>query len=117
MKLKKWHEVHPTLIGSDFNRFEVFLSEKGGTMLHVYVKNPCIGMEGCDRCSGPHRVRNRLCSQNLNRPRFLPSPDPNMGGMYLFDIISGLRIPGVWFVESWKQPAARRTALAVLVRA
>jgi hypothetical protein len=117
MKLKRWYEVHPTLIGSDFNRYEIDSREENGKILNVYVKNPCIGMEGCDRCSGPHRPKNRFCSQNLNREPFLPSPNPNVGGIFLFDLESGVRIQGLWYVEKWIQPATRRTAMAVLRKA
>ena len=111
--LKPWSLIDPTLIGSDFNRYEV-IKWHSHTSFTAWVKNPCKGMDGCDRCPGPHRPTNQACSQNNDRVPNVPSPGPDTGGIFLTELFTGRTWPGLWQITSQKQPRGRRSGIVCI---
>lgn len=110
IKVKKWYSISPTIIGSDYNRYEI-ISVDGDSFI-AHVKSPCIGMEGCDRCNGPHRIKNRFCSKTIGQVSNIPQPSSSSGGIYLFFLDIGSRINGIWQAIEWKQKPGCRSGLA-----
>jgi hypothetical protein len=98
LPLKAWKNIEPTLIGSDFNRYEIVKWQSPTTFL-AWVKMPCRGMDGCDRCPGPHRPLNRTCSQNWDRQPQIPQLGPNAPGIVLMELFTGKVWTGLWHVE------------------
>ena len=110
--VKKWSNITPTLLGSDYNRYEISIQAEG--RLFVYVKMPSKGMHGCDRCAGPHKPTNKWCSKTRRSRPNIPAPI-NHQGIYLYDLNSGDRLPGVWKVQNWKQKMGQVSAVAELL--
>jgi hypothetical protein len=113
-KILNWFKIQPTLLGSNYHRYEVYSYTKD--TLHVFVKMPAIGMEGCDRCAGPHRKKNKRCSKTRGIEPFIPSPPSNEGGIYLYELDTEFKIPGKWEITSWDHRNNSRSALAILER-
>lgn len=110
-RLKAWSRIRPTLIGSDFNRYEIINYDQNS--FSVYVKNPQIGMEGCDRCAGPHRPKNKTCSKNREKEPYIPSPAV---GIYLFNLLNGQQLPATWQLQNLYKPDGRKSGIAQLVK-
>tara|TARA_B110000305_G_scaffold239314_1_gene306748 strand:- start:727 stop:1077 length:351 start_codon:yes stop_codon:yes gene_type:complete len=110
-RLKTWQKIHPTLIGSDYNRYEIIKYESN--TFSVYVKNPQIGMEGCDRCAGPHRIKNKTCSKTRNKEPHIPGPAV---GIYLYNLLNGQRLPATWQLQNLYKPDGRKSGIAELVK-
>jgi hypothetical protein len=115
IKVPHWYKIVPEIIGSNYNRFQI-IKKVSATEYTVFVKMPCSGMDGCDRCSGPHRKGNKKCSKNLRRPPYISGPPKNYGGIFLYDIFSGVRLNGIWVVENERRKDNSRSALATLCR-
>lgn len=111
IRLKAWKNIDPTLIGSDFNRYEIVKWQSPSSFV-AWVKMPCLGMDACDRCAGPHRPKNRLCSQNWNRPPQLPSNRGN--GIVLMELHTGVVWTGVWRVEMLFESLGRKSGTALV---
>ena len=112
-KVKKWCNIDPTLIGSDYNRFEIINNDNPDALV-VFVKMPDTTMNlSCDRCAGPHRKHNFMCSLNNGNTEYLPSP--TNGSIYLFDLYTHERIPGNFLLE-FQTTNRRKSAIAVLWR-
>jgi len=112
LPLKKWYNIHPTLIGSDFVRYEV-ISLKDN-VLTAYAKRPRSDMEFCDSCPGPHSKRNKTCSQNISRTPYIPAPA--QGGIFLFELYTKKNLPGIWVLDQENKPVSRKSAVVVLSR-
>lgn len=115
IKIPHWNKIEPEIIGSNFNRYQI-IKKLSPTKFIAFVKMPCSGMDGCDRCAGPHRKGNKNCSKNLRRPPYLLEPPKNYGGIFLYDIFSGVRFKGIWVVENEKKKETSCSALATLYR-
>lgn len=114
-ELPHWYKIQPTFIGSNYDRYQIIKNENN-VRLWVFVKMPCAGMDGCDRCAGPHRKGNKNCSKNLHRPPFINSPTNNQGGIFLFSLFSGQKVKGLWIVSEQNTVEGKRSAIACLVR-
>jgi hypothetical protein len=106
---KKWYAIRPSLIGSDYNRYEIF--KQNSRNIFAFLKTPCIGMEGCDRCSGPHRARNKKCSKNLNKAPFIKGPGNFKGGIYLFFLDTQQQKDGIWEIVSLNKKSHQRSGI------
>lgn len=104
----KWSKITPTLIGSDYNRYEITSSSEG--LLHVLVKRPSKGMSQCDRCPGPHSKKNLPCSQNRDREAYIEGPGHDMAGIYLYELYTMQQLPGRWEIEEDKHTGLAGTA-------
>lgn len=109
--LKEWKNIDPNLIGSDYNRYEI-VKWQNETSFVAWVKMPCKGMDGCDRCAGPHRPKNRQCSQNWNRPPNLPTCQSS--GIVLMELHTNKVWSGIWNVQSIIEPLGRKSGIAIL---
>ena len=110
--LKRWHNIHPTLIGSNYVRYEIITLQNNE--LTAYAKRPRSDMEFCDGCPGPHSKRNKTCSQNVPRTPYIPTP--SSGGIYLFELYTQQQLPGIWQLDQENNPAPRKSGIAVLSR-
>lgn len=109
--IKAWKNIDPTLIGSDYNRYEI-VKWQNPTQFVAWMKSPCKNMDACDRCSGPHRIRNRECSQNWARPPRLPA---NVGHcIVLMELHTGLVWSGTWEIESLFEQLNRKSGIVLL---
>ena len=106
---KNWYAIRPSLIGSDYNRYEII--EQDSRNIYAFLKSPCIGMEGCDRCSGPHRKKNKKCSKNLNKQPFIKSPGTFQGGIYLFWFFILLYLSNIFLGETFNLPTVVESIL------
>lgn len=112
LPLRKWNDIRPTLIGSDFVRYEI-ISLKDDILL-AYAKRPRSDMDFCDGCPGPHSKRNRMCSQNNARKPFIPTP--SNGGIFLFELYTQTQLKGVWQLEQENNPPPRKSGIVILSR-
>lgn len=113
-KVKKWCNITPTLIGSDYNRFEI-ISEENAQAIVVHVKKPDFTMGlSCDKCPGPHNNKNFFCS--LNNGNTNPLPSPGNERIYLFELFTGRALPGSYLLEIQPTTKVRKSCIAVLWR-
>ena len=119
---KNWRAIRPSFIDSEFCRYEnrdhhdIAVQEQ----MAVWVKLPDSTMEdiSCDSCEGPHRPACVGCTGNLaeaDTSYIVAGGSPDNGGVFLYNLYTRTRLPGVYRVTDLHMQGKRGSAVLVRV--